>query len=76
MSTIIELDLQDLTCNHCINRVKQALEAVTGVTHAEVTLDHAQVTGSAAAGALIAAVQQAGYQAQQAEASTAPKPRR
>lgn len=75
MSTMIELDLQDLTCNHCINRVKQALEAVTGVTHAEVTLDRAQVTGSAA-GALIAAVQQAGYQAQQAEASAAPKPRR
>lgn len=65
MSTMIELDLQDLTCNHCINRVKQALEAVTGVTHAEVTLDRAQVTGSA----LIAAVQQA-------EASAAPKPRR
>ncbi|CRL44442.1 hypothetical protein SGGMMB4_01564 [Sodalis glossinidius str. 'morsitans'] len=31
MSTTTELALQDLTFNHCINRVKRALEAVPGV---------------------------------------------
>ncbi|WP_187202496.1 hypothetical protein [Sodalis-like endosymbiont of Proechinophthirus fluctus] len=40
--------MQNLICNHCINRVKQALKAVTGVvTHAEVTLDRACIIGSA-----------------------------
>ncbi len=76
MSTTTELALQDLTCNHCINRVKQALETVTGVTGAEVTLDRARVTGNATVGELIAAVQQAGYQARQFEVTAAPKLRR
>lgn len=76
MSTTTELELQDLTCNHCINRVKQALETVTGVTCAEVTLDRARVTGNATVGELISAVQQAGYQARQTEVAAAPKLRR
>ncbi|TNL06452.1 Cu+ exporting ATPase [Kosakonia cowanii] len=61
MSQTIELNLDGLTCGHCVKRVKESLEKRPDVEAAEVTIEHAQVTGSASAEALIATVEEAGY---------------
>ncbi|AVJ16582.1 cation transporter [Serratia sp. JUb9] len=64
MSNTTVLTLQGLTCSHCVGHTRKALEAVPGVTAADVTLEQAKVTGDAAPQALIGAVEQAGYHAQ------------
>ncbi|AUP76942.1 hypothetical protein CWS02_20235 [Enterobacter sp. EA-1] len=61
MSHTIELTLDGLSCGHCVKRVKESLEKRPDVEHAEVTIERAEVTGSASADALIATVQEAGY---------------
>ncbi len=63
MSHIIELDLDGLSCGHCVKRVKESLEQRDDVEQAEVTITHAQITGSAEASALIDTIKQAGYDA-------------
>lgn len=63
----VRLSLSDLSCGHCIASVTQALEAVPGVDAAMVTLTQADIYGQADSAALIAAIQQAGYQAQAVE---------
>ena len=62
------LALSELSCGHCVNNTKKALEAVPGVTSAEVTLEKAVVKGSADPQALVQAVIDAGYQAKIADA--------
>ena len=65
-----KLKIEGMTCNHCVMAVKQALEAVPGVTGGvEVTLKPgaAKVEGSASTAALIAAVADEGYTATVAE---------
>ncbi|UCH25634.1 MAG: cation transporter [Trueperaceae bacterium] len=59
------LKVDGMTCNHCRAAVKDALESVVGVKTATVDLEggFAEVEGSAGAEALIAAVQEEGYQA-------------
>jgi len=61
MSQTIELNLDGLSCGHCVKRVKESLEKRPDVEQAEVTIEHATVTGSASPQALIATVQEAGY---------------
>ncbi|NDJ58605.1 copper-exporting P-type ATPase CopA [Enterobacteriaceae bacterium 4M9] len=61
MSHTIELALEGLSCGHCVKRVKESLEQRPDVDSAEVTIEHASVTGSARADDLIATVKQAGY---------------
>ncbi|MFY9993892.1 MAG: copper-exporting P-type ATPase CopA [Leclercia sp.] len=61
MSHSIDLTLDGLTCGHCVKRVKESLEHRPDVEHAEVTIDHAAITGSASAEALIDTIKQAGY---------------
>ncbi|WLI78858.1 copper-exporting P-type ATPase CopA [Kosakonia sp. H02] len=61
MSHTIELNLDGLSCGHCVKRVKESLEKRPDVDAADVTIEHAQVTGSASAEALIATIQEAGY---------------
>lgn len=61
MSHITELELDGLSCGHCIKRVKESLEQRADVEQADVTLTHAQITGSADASALIDTIKQAGY---------------
>ncbi|WP_413734823.1 copper-exporting P-type ATPase CopA [Sodalis sp. RH21] len=58
-----ELALSGLSCGHCVAATRKALAAVPGVNAVEVELDHASVYGAADPQALIAAVEQAGYQA-------------
>ncbi|MGB7802911.1 copper-exporting P-type ATPase CopA [Buttiauxella sp.] len=64
MSHIIDLNLDGLTCGHCVKRVKESLEQRSDVEQAEVTQTHARVTGNASADALIETVKQAGYDAE------------
>ncbi|SQK73893.1 Copper-exporting P-type ATPase A [Tatumella ptyseos] len=65
MSDTTQLKLEGLSCGHCIRRVKEVLEQRSDVTAAEVTLEQAQVTGTARAADLIADIEQAGYHASQ-----------
>jgi copper chaperone CopZ len=57
------LKITGMNCQHCVSSATRALEAVSGVTGVQVDLASglAQVEGSAAAVALLAAVQAAGY---------------
>ncbi len=67
MSNTTLLALQGLTCKHCVNRVKQALEANPNVETADVSINYATVTGSVESPALIATIEEAGYQAEVAQ---------
>lgn len=61
----IRLNISDMHCGSCVGKVEKALLAVPGVHSASVNLatEQAQVEGSAAAAALVAALQGAGYKA-------------
>jgi copper chaperone len=62
----IVLSVEGMTCDHCVNAVKGALEGVPGVENAIVSLDdkRAEVSGNVAdKGALIAAIEEEGYEA-------------
>lgn len=59
----IELQLSGLSCGHCTESTRKALEAVPGVIAADVSLDSAKVYGKVEAQTLIDAVEQAGYHA-------------
>ncbi|CDG20154.1 Copper-exporting P-type ATPase A [Xenorhabdus poinarii G6] len=63
MSTTTILALQGLTCMHCVNRVKKALEKIPDVEQADVHLDYAKIIGQVSANALIAAIVAEDYQA-------------
>lgn len=60
-----ELNITGMTCDHCQRAVKGALESVEGVQSASVDLDVglACVDGEVDMDALIAAVEEEGYQA-------------
>lgn len=62
---MIHLDILGMSCEHCEATVKEALEAVEGVTtvHVDLTRGRAAVEGSADVTVLIAAVEKEGYQA-------------
>jgi copper chaperone CopZ len=64
----VKLKVTGMTCPHCVNNVTKALQAVDGVDKVEVSLKQADavVSGSAEVERLIAAVKQAGYEAEQA----------
>jgi copper chaperone len=61
MTTALRID--GMSCDHCVRAVRQALEAVPGVTRAEVEVGAARVEGEAAPEALLAAVDAEGYAA-------------
>lgn len=60
------LQIQGMTCNHCVQKVTKELQSVAGVRCASVDLagQSARIEHEATAGvgALVAAVQQAGFQ--------------
>ena len=61
----IELTIDGMTCASCVARVERALQAVPGVVQATVNLatERATVRGVAAADALVAVIDKAGYEA-------------
>jgi copper chaperone len=66
MSTTINLKVTGMTCNHCVMHTTKALEGVNGVENVSVSLEEgsATVTGNADTEQLIAAVKEAGYEAE------------
>ena len=48
MSHTIDLTLDGLSCGHCVKRVKESLEQRPDVEQADVTIEAAHITGSAA----------------------------
>ena len=74
----IDLNIAGMTCASCVGRVEKALLKVPGVLAASVNLAtesaRVKVTGDADAGVLIAAIDQAGYEAKVPAASRASAP--
>ena len=66
LSGAISLPIEGMSCASCVGRVERALKAVPGVTDAVVNLatERATIQGTADAGALIAAIENAGYGSQ------------
>ncbi len=64
---MIRLKIAGMSCSHCSNAVSEALAQVPGVTNV-VTVDlergEARVEGTPDPAALVAAVQDAGYEAE------------
>ena len=60
-----ELIIEGAGCASCVSKIENALNAVDGVTRAEMNFAQrtVSVSGSAASEQLIKAVEQAGYQA-------------
>ncbi len=63
----VELAVEGMTCASCVGRVERALKAVPGVTEANVNLatERATVKGTADAAALVAAIDDVGYEARE-----------
>ena len=57
------LNVEGMSCQHCVANVKKAVEALDGVDNVEVDLEAGKVAveGSADADAVKAAITQAGY---------------
>ena len=68
MAYTTELKITGMTCNHCVKNASRALEGVEGVEVVEVRLEpgSATVSGTAEVTQLIAAVKEAGYEAESA----------
>jgi Au+-exporting ATPase len=68
----VELSVTGMTCASCVGRVERALKSVAGVNVATVNLatETAHVEGVADAGALVAAIKAAGYEAKVATTSS------
>ncbi len=66
MAATIELAIEGMTCDHCVNAVTGALQEVPGVKAAKVDLDSKSASVEAEqvdVAALIAAVEDEGYEA-------------
>lgn len=63
----ILLKLSGLSCQHCMNRVQQQLQQLTGVEQVKVSTQYAYVKGEITAEKVIESIEQAGYQAQIAQ---------
>ena len=63
----VELSVTGMSCGHCVQSVRSALGAVSGVAQVDVSLDGEKATVRAddavADGALVEAVRNAGYAA-------------
>lgn len=61
----VTLHISGMTCGHCVAAVKKALQAVSGVEEADVSLERKEgvVRGSAPPESLIKAVEGEGYEA-------------
>lgn len=55
----------DMSCQHCVRRITEAVGRVSGVTNVSIDLDRklVEVNGTADTGAVINAIKSAGYAA-------------
>ena len=67
---MIELNVQDMTCGHCVSAVTRAVKSMDPQASVEVDLDtkRVRVDGSGSPEALIRALDEAGYPAALADA--------
>ncbi|MGI6853877.1 heavy metal translocating P-type ATPase [Mesorhizobium sp. 1B3] len=70
----LEVAIEGMTCASCVGRVEKALKAIPGVTNAVVNLatEKATVQGTADAAAVVAAIENAGYDAKVIAAAAGP----
>lgn len=59
----VQLELQGLSCDHCVRSLERALGQVPGTHLVEVSLDRARVHSSALVERLLEAVRAEGYEA-------------
>ena len=73
-----ELTVQNMTCGHCVSAVTRAIKALEPQAEVQVDLNsgRVRVDGATPAGALIKALDQAGYPAAQAESSAPARARK
>lgn len=66
---MIELNVKNMTCGHCVNTVTRAIQSVDANAAVQVDLQtgRVQIDGSAAAVELLKAVNDAGYPAAQSK---------
>jgi copper chaperone len=66
MAYITELKITGMTCNHCVKNASRVLDGIEGVEVVEVRLEpgSATVSGTAEVTQLIAALKEAGYDAE------------
>lgn len=64
----VTLNITGMTCGHCVAAVTKALQAVPGVTAANVNLEKKQavIEGTSEVAPLITAIVDAGYEANRA----------
>ena len=75
---MIELDVKEMTCGHCIASVTRAVKSVDPSAAVEVDLGsgRVRVAGRSSGGELIKALEDAGYPASPAQGEAAPTPRK
>lgn len=61
---MVTLEINGMTCGHCVKAVSTALRQIPGVTNVRVDLEHgrAEVDGAAEVERLLAAVRAEGYE--------------
>mgnify|MGYP001590626964 CR=1 FL=1 len=71
MSKTLTFSVTGMTCDNCVHHVTEAIQNVAGVTAAQVTLatNSAKVEGEFDETAIIAAVEEEGYEAKVAAGS-------
>lgn len=62
----MEFTVKDMSCQHCVRRIEEALGRVEGVTGVNIDLDRklVEVEGTADTDALMKAIKGAGYTAE------------
>jgi copper chaperone len=67
----VRLEIDGMSCGHCVHAVKEALRAVSGVSDVDVQIGSATVTCDSAVSVsdLVDAVADAGYSASEAPTS-------
>ena len=65
MAKAVTFSVTGMTCDNCVHHVTEAIKGVTGVTSAQVSLGEksAKVEGDFDAQAVVAAVEEEGYEA-------------
>jgi copper chaperone CopZ len=57
------LHIEGMSCNHCLNAVRRALQEVEGTSIGSVQIGRAEVASEAGADQLVQALERAGYHA-------------
>jgi len=75
---MIELNVKEMTCGHCVGAVTRAVKSVDPSAAVQVDLPSGRVRieGRSAAGQLIKALDDAGYPASPAQGAASPTPRK